>query len=92
MLIILLLVFFRHPYTADDVGPLMSYLNSAKFCLCGSPCFQYSFHYAAKLNLHKVTASATAVDIHGKMWAPMDGYLCSQKCYAKLAKYLGYSI
>lgn len=71
------------PYTEEDVGHLLSYLDSAKYCICGSPCFRSHVHYLTSLNLNKVAASATAVDTSGRMQAPCEAFLCSYQCLTK---------
>ena len=66
------------PYCLPVV--LCHYLDSAKKCLCGTACFQAYLHYIAYLDLHKVSATITAVDKSGTVRVPVEAFLCSAKC------------
>lgn len=74
---------FRHRIPYDPYSlPVMlcHYLDSAKKCLCGTACFQSYLHYIANLDLHKVSATVTAVDQNGTTKVPVEAFLCSAKC------------
>ena len=77
---------FRIPYTGEDVGDLVSYLDSAKKCLCGSYCFESFVHYLYRLDLRRVATNLTAVDLSGRMHAPAEAFLCSQSCLERYQK------
>lgn len=66
------------PYTVPIT--LCHYLDSAKKCLCGTACFSAYLHYIAPLDLHRVSATVTAVDRQGNTRASVEAFLCSAKC------------
>ena len=59
---------------------LCHYLDSAKKCLCGRPCFEAYLHYIANLDLHKVSATVIAIDTSGTTKVPVEAFLCNAKC------------
>ena len=81
---LVLLSCHRVVYTAEDVGHLMDFLASVKFCLCGAPCFRSHVHFLLPLTLSRVAASVTAASGYGQ--APSEAFLCSRKCLNKYQK------
>lgn len=71
---------------AELPSMLLKYLNTAKFCLCGQPCFDSYVHFLSRLDLSRVSRSVTAVDSSGRMHAPAEAFLCSYKCLEKYKK------
>ncbi|XP_006825268.1 leucine-rich repeat protein 1-like [Saccoglossus kowalevskii] len=61
--------------------PLCDYLDSMKKCLCGSPCFESCVHFLARVNLHRLAHTVTSLDHTGRTNAPLEAYLCSQRCH-----------
>lgn len=77
---------YRCSYDASIIPfTLVKYLDEAKYCLCGNPCFYYylrkfvSFDCNIATNIIKSTESTLL---------PFDCYFCSSKCvyYAMLCK------
>ncbi|XP_078001105.1 leucine-rich repeat protein 1-like [Glandiceps talaboti] len=74
----------RLPYSESDIPkPLCDYLDSAKRCLCGSPCFESSVRYLARVSLHRLAHTVTSLDHAGRTHAPIEAFLCSQRCHNK---------
>ena len=72
---------FRLPYDPYTLPVMLChYLDGAKKCLCGTACFQAYLHYIASLDLHKVSATVTAVDKNGLTKVPVEAFLCSARC------------
>lgn len=72
---------FRIPYDPYSLTVVLChYLDSAKKCLCGKACFDSYLHYIATIDLHKVSATVTAVDKSGATKAPIEAFLCSARC------------
>ncbi|XP_070577246.1 leucine-rich repeat protein 1-like [Ptychodera flava] len=73
---------YRLPYNENEIPkPLCDYLDSAKRCLCGTPCFQSSVHYLARADLHRVASTVISLDQRGRVHAPIEAFLCSQRCH-----------
>eukprot|EP00794_Sanderia_malayensis_P006988 gene6988-7773_t len=63
---------------------ILQYLKTAKVCLCHNVCFESHAIYTSTLDLGKVAHTVTADNVSfGRMNAPVEGYLCSWKCYYK---------
>ena len=77
----------RIAYQPQDLpGHLQQFLDQAKWCLCGNVCFRSFVHYLARLDLPRVAGSVTAIDLTGRMHAPAEAFLCSQRCLTKYEK------
>jgi len=73
-------------YTSSDVGRRNSAaLDSAKYCCqCQSACILPHARVQRRVNLRRVSASVTAVDVQGRTHVPCDGVACSARCAARL--------
>ena len=72
---------YRIPYDPNTIPVVLCrYLDSARKCLCGTACFEAFLHYIATLDLHKVSATVTAVDQAGTTRIPIELFLCSARC------------
>ncbi|XP_076648197.1 leucine-rich repeat 47 [Halictus rubicundus] len=74
----------RLPYDASSI-PLMlvKYLDAAKYCVCGNPCFDC---YRRKFVEFHLTAIANSVKSSGHVTIPFDCYFCSSSCVYSYAK------
>eukprot|EP00058_Branchiostoma_floridae_P025031 XP_002610521.1 hypothetical protein BRAFLDRAFT_260421 [Branchiostoma floridae] len=78
----------RLHYTEEDLPrTLISYLDVAKRCLCGQLCFENFVRFLARLDLHRLAHTVTAVDSQGRTHAPLEAFLCSETCSAKYRKH-----
>ncbi|XP_043791303.1 leucine-rich repeat protein 1 [Apis laboriosa] len=61
---------------------LVKYLDEAKYCVCGNPCFNYYIRKFVKFNLNTI---ANIIKSSDTTVLPFDCYFCSKKCirYAK---------
>ena len=66
------------PYSLPVV--LCHYLDAARRCVCGNACFTAFLQYIASLDMHKISATVTAIDTHGTTTVPVEAFLCSAKC------------
>jgi len=58
------------------------YLSTARTCLCGRYCFESYAVYTTMVDLSRIAHTVTADILNaGKMSAPVEGYICSHKCY-----------
>ena len=73
-------------YTSLDVGRrIAATLDSADVCcLCNSACIMPHARVQRRVNLRRVAASVTAVDVHGRTHVPCDSVVCSARCAARL--------
>lgn len=69
-------------YTSADVGRrIAATLDAAEYCCrCGSACILPHARVQRRVDLRRVSASVTAVDVHGRTHVPCDGVLCSARC------------
>jgi len=74
-------------YTSADVGRRnAAALDSVEYCCqCRSACIVPHARVHRRVDLRRVSASVTAVDVHGRTHVPCDGVLCSARCAARLA-------
>ncbi|XP_076291257.1 leucine-rich repeat 47 [Lasioglossum baleicum] len=74
----------RLPYDASSIPLLLvKYLDTAKYCVCGNPCFDC---YRRKLVEFHLTAIANSVKSSGHVTIPFDCYFCSNTCVYSYAK------
>lgn len=61
---------------------LVKYLDEAKYCICGNPCFNYYIRKFMKFSLNTI---ANIIKSSDSTVLPFDCYFCSKKCirYAK---------
>lgn len=61
---------------------LVKYLDEAKYCVCGNPCFNYYIRKFMKFSLNTI---ANIIKSSDSTVLPFDCYFCSKKCirYAK---------
>jgi len=73
-------------YTSSDVGRrIAAALDSAEYCCrCESACVLPHARVQRRVDLRRVSASVTAVDIHGRTHVPCDGVVCSARCAGRL--------
>lgn len=73
-------------YTSLDVGRrIAATLDSAEVCCqCNSACIMPHARVQRRVNLRRVSASVTAVDVHGRTHVPCDSVVCSARCGARL--------
>ncbi|XP_043265175.1 leucine-rich repeat protein 1 [Colletes gigas] len=67
----------RCPYDASQIpGVLVKYLNEAKYCICGNPCFKSYVRQFRWCRFHSITSNVkSSVDV-----VPFDCYFCSLIC------------
>jgi len=75
------------PYTSSDVGRrIAATLDSAEYCCrCESACILPHARVQRRVDLRRVSASVTAVDVQGRTHVPCDGVICSAYCAARLS-------
>jgi len=73
-------------YTSSDVGRrIADTLDSAEYCChCQSACILPHARVQRRVDLRRVSASVTAVDVQGRTHVPCDGVVCSARCAARL--------
>lgn len=73
-------------YTSSDVSHrIADILDSAKFCCqCESACVIPYAQVQRRVDLRRVAASVTAVDVQGRTHVSCDSVVCSARCAAKL--------
>lgn len=73
-------------YTPADVGRrIAETLDSAEFCCqCSSACILPRARVQRRVDLRRVSASVTAVDVHGRTHVPCDSVVCSARCASRL--------
>jgi len=73
-------------YTSSDVGRHnATALDAAEFCCqCNSACILPHARVQRRVDLRRVSASVTAVDVHGRTHVPCDGVVCSARCAGRL--------
>ncbi|XP_023932880.1 leucine-rich repeat protein 1 [Lingula anatina] len=77
----------RVQHTEEDLPPmLLHFLKSAKLCLCGGYCFTSFVHYLARFDLRTIASDVVSLDAGGRYTAPVEGFLCSQRCYQEYQK------
>ncbi|XP_031847023.1 leucine-rich repeat 47 [Nomia melanderi] len=68
----------RLPYDASIIPlTLVKYLDAAKYCVCGNPCFECFIRNFVEFHL---TTIATSVKSSGHVTVPFDCYFCSNNC------------
>jgi len=73
-------------YTASDVGRRVAdILDSADYCCqCQSACILPHARVLRRVDLRRVSASVTAVDVQGRTHVPCDSVVCSARCSTRL--------
>ncbi|XP_034181315.1 leucine-rich repeat 47 [Osmia lignaria lignaria] len=72
------------PYDASIIPfTLVRYLNEAKYCVCGNPCFQY---YIRKFVEYNLSTIANSVKSSENSTVQFDCYFCTIKCESCYAK------
>ena len=73
-------------YKWSDVGHrIAAALDSTDYCCqCRSACLLPHARVLRRVDLRHVSASVTAVDVHGRTHVPCDGVACSQRCADRL--------
>lgn len=74
----------RSPYDASLIPfTLVKYLDQAKYCMCGSACFQSYVRKPLEFNLNTISNS---VKSSSGVLVPFDCYFCSINCVRRYAK------
>jgi len=73
-------------YTSLDVGRrIAAMLDLAEFCCwCNSACILPHARVQRRVDMRCVSASVTAVDVHGRTHVPCDGVVCSARCAVRI--------
>ena len=57
---------------------MVSYLDNAEFCVCGTACFETFARKYVPLELREITSTLVSESVRSVV--PMDAYYCSQVC------------
>lgn len=67
-------------YTAATLpATVVSYLDGAKYCVCGSACFEVFLRQPYRLRLGSVAETYSLLE--SGHFVPIDCFFCSQRCY-----------
>ncbi|XP_053989160.1 leucine-rich repeat protein 1 [Hylaeus volcanicus] len=74
----------RHPYDASLIPvTLVKFLDNAKYCMCGNPCFDC---YIRKFMEFHLSIIANSVKSSENVTVPFDCYFCSISCLSSYGK------
>lgn len=67
------------PYGPDMIPlTLVDYLDKAKYCVCGKPCFSVFIRHSTSLLLSNISEM---ISVSGSAYVPIDCFSCSVRCY-----------
>ncbi|XP_046388991.1 leucine-rich repeat protein 1 [Ischnura elegans] len=73
-----------HPTASDVPYPIVTYLSSANFCICGGPCFESKLKVLISMDPRSIAFSVAWTSGSGN--PPTLAYLCSLKCLESVKK------